>query len=81
VTVELTDQEARQVRRLARRILELVPDPDRPVHGHDAGRDRTLCGRGGPRPRLTGAPERVTCKACQQTAMWDAWAWSRREPE
>lgn len=71
----MTPAEAREVRSLALRILELVPDPDRPVHASGGAivPRATLCGRGGRRPVVGSHPERVTCRACLSSSEWEAW--------
>lgn len=75
MSVTLTDKEARELRAAAARILELVPDPDAPMHacGGEIVDRATLCGRGGHRPRTTTLPHEVTCKACRHSSEWDAW--------
>ena len=63
MTAKLTEDEVRELRALAQRILEIVPDPDAVVHWRvEHG---TLCGRGGPRPRTSWWVNEVTCEACR----------------
>lgn len=72
--ITMTEGQVRLLRAILTRALQMIPDPDAPVHAAGDLVDRvTLCGRGGQAPRVTTHPELVTCRACRATCAWDAW--------
>lgn len=79
--INLTDAQARELRAMAQRILQLVPDPDSPVHAREIETGRGLCHREGYHPRLTDEPSEVTCNACRSASDWEPWAFRRSEEQ
>ena len=79
--ITLTDNQARRIRRLAKDLLDAIPDPDSPVHADAmAMLDRpTLCGRGSGRSRRSAVPAEVSCQACLSTMAWGPWSYERLE--
>jgi len=75
--IELQDDQVRELRALAARLLALLPNPDAPVHARTYEGDRVLCGRTGPAVRVTDSAPAVDCKACRASSDWEAWAWRR----